>query len=273
MAAAAGVGSDSIWYAPSNVNNDMHAADASRQPLAVADFEALVGFPLDPFQVEAVEAYLSGHSVLVAAPTGTGKTAIAELAVLDALRRGARAIYTTPIKALSNQKLRDFRALIGRAVEGGLLDPGTDVGLLTGDIVLNSDASLLVMTTEVLRNMLVQGRHLPDEAAVVVFDEVHYMGDPERGTAWEESILLSPPAVQFVCLSATVPNLDELAEWIRGAHGELTTILHEHRTVPLEHRYFVDGKAHLVVDADGRRRANFKGVGGELARKITRPGQ
>jgi ATP-dependent RNA helicase HelY len=244
-----------------------------RPPLTVAEFEVLIGFPLDPFQVEAVEAYLTGRSVLVAAPTGTGKTAIAELAVLDALRRGARAIYTTPIKALSNQKLRDFRALIERAVERGLLDAGAEVGLLTGDIVLNADASLLVMTTEVLRNMLVQGRHLPDEAAVIVFDEVHYMGDPERGTAWEESILLSPPAVQFICLSATVPNLDELAEWIRAAHGELTTISHEERAVPLEHRYFLDGKAHLVIDAQGRRHTSFRGVGGELARRITRPGQ
>jgi len=141
MAAAAGVGSDSIWYAPSNVNNDMHAADASRQPLAVADYEALVGFPLDPFQAEAVEAYLRGHSVLVAAPTGTGKTAIAELAVLDALRRGGRAIYTTPIKALSNQKLRDFRKLLERGAERGLIDPGREAGLLTGDIVLNQDAT------------------------------------------------------------------------------------------------------------------------------------
>src|SRR3954471_19998221 len=123
-------------------------------PLDIATFEELLGFSLDPFQAEAVAAYLGGHSVLVAAPTGTGKTAIAELAVLDALRRGGRAIYTTPIKALSNQKLRDFRALVGRAVERDLLDGDADVGLLTGDIVLNANARLLVMTTEVLRNML-----------------------------------------------------------------------------------------------------------------------
>jgi ATP-dependent RNA helicase HelY len=241
-------------------------------PLDLATFEALVGFQLDSFQVEAIEAYLSGRSVLVAAPTGTGKTAIAEFAVLDALRRGARALYTTPIKALSNQKLRDFRKLLAQATERGLLPEGHDAGLLTGDIVVNPDASLLVMTTEVLRNMLVQGRQLPDEAAVVVFDEVHYMGDPERGTAWEESILLSPPAVQLVCLSATVPNLEEVADWIRSAHGDLTTVLYDHRTVPLEHRYFVDGAAAVIVDADGRRRASFRGVGGELARRISRPG-
>ena len=241
-------------------------------PLDLAAFEDLLGFRLDPFQGEAVEAYLGGASVLVAAPTGTGKTAIAEFAALDALRRGARVIYTTPIKALSNQKLRDFRKLLERATERGLVPPGHEAGLLTGDIVLDPDASLLVMTTEVLRNMLVQGRSMPEEAAVVVFDEVHYMGDPERGTAWEESILLSPPGIQLICLSATVPNLDEVADWIRSAHGDLTAILHDTRAVPLEHRYFVDGKAHVAVDADGRRRASFKGVGGELARKISRPG-
>jgi ATP-dependent RNA helicase HelY len=241
-------------------------------PLDVAAFEDLLGFRLDPFQGEAVEAYLAGESVLVAAPTGTGKTAIAEFAALDALRRGARVLYTTPIKALSNQKLRDFRRLLQRATERGLIPPGQEAGLLTGDIVLNPDAGLLVMTTEVLRNMLVQGRKLPDEAAVVVFDEVHYMGDPERGTAWEESILLSPPAVQLICLSATVPNLHEVADWIRSTHGDLTAILHDERAVPLEHRYFVDGKAHVIVDADGRVVRTFKGVGGELARRITRPG-
>src|SRR5688572_33179782 len=121
-------------------------------PLDLATFEELIGFTLDPFQAEAIEAYLGGRSVLVAAPTGTGKTAIAEFAALDALRRGAKALYTTPIKALSNQKLRDFRKLLERATERGLLPPGHEPGLLTGDIVINSDASLLVMTTEVLRN-------------------------------------------------------------------------------------------------------------------------
>src|SRR3954452_11512856 len=137
-------------------------------PLDIATFEELLGFSLDPFQAEAVAAYLGGHSVLVAAPTGTGKTAIAEFAALDALRRGARAIYTTPIKALSNQKLRDFRALLQRARERDLIPANVDGGLLTGDIVLNAEPRLLVMTPEVLRNMLVQGRRMPDEAAVVV---------------------------------------------------------------------------------------------------------
>ena len=239
---------------------------------SATEFEALLGFSLDPFQREAIDAFASGHSVLVAAPTGTGKTAIAEYAALDALSRGARAIYTTPIKALSNQKFRDFGRLLERAAERGLLDAGQDVGLLTGDIVVNSNGRLLVMTTEVLRNMLVQNRRTPEEAAVLVFDEVHYMGDPERGTAWEESILLSPPRVPLVCLSATVPNAAEVAAWIRAAHGELRSIFHGERAVPLEHRYFLDGRNHLVLDADGARHGQFAGVGGELARRIDRPG-
>ncbi|MCC6175002.1 MAG: DEAD/DEAH box helicase [Chloroflexi bacterium] len=242
------------------------------RPLSLEAFEALLGFSLDPFQRDAIEAYRAGHSVLVAAPTGTGKTAVAEYAALDAIARGARALYTTPIKALSNQKFRDFRKLLERAAAAGLLSADREAGLLTGDLVVNPNAHLLVMTTEVLRNMLVQGRRMPDEAGVVVFDEIHYMGDRERGTAWEESILLSPPSVPFVCLSATVPNLEEVAEWIRSAHGELTSIFHDERAVPLEHRYFVDGKAQLTIDATGTRRASFRGVGGELARNISRPG-
>ena len=241
-------------------------------PVEVAAFEALLGFPLDPFQREAVDSYTAGRSVLVAAPTGTGKTAIAEYAALDALARGGRALYTTPIKALSNQKFRDFQRLVDRATEVGLVGPGQTVGLLTGDVVVNPEARLLVMTTEVLRNMLVQGRSTPNEAGVIVFDEVHYMGDPERGTAWEEAILLSPPAVPLVCLSATVPNADEVAAWIRSAHGELDCILYAHRAIPLEHRYYLDGRAHLVLDASGRRRTSFKGIGGELARRVSRPG-
>ena len=137
-------------------------------------FQARLPFPLDPFQLEAMRALASGKSVLVAAPTGTGKTVIAELGVALARGAGLRAFYTTPIKALSNQKYRDFAR-----------QHGEQVGLLTGDVVVNPDGQVLVMTTEVLRNMLVQGADLSD-VGVVVFDEVHYMGDPERGTAWEE---------------------------------------------------------------------------------------
>src|SRR5918911_741458 len=197
----------------------------------------------------------------LAAPTGTGKTVIAEFGVFLARRAGLRAIYTTPIKALSNQKYRDFKAVYG-----------DEAGLLTGDIVLNADGSVLVMTTEVLRNMVVQREQRLDDIGVLVFDEVHYVGDKERGTAWEEAILLAPKGVPMVCLSATVPNADEVAAWLRAARGEMECIFHDERAVPLEHRYFVDGKAQLVVDAQGRRRKSLKGVGGELASRYRRGG-
>lgn len=228
-------------------------APEAGEPL-IADFQARYPYPFDPFQVDAMRALARGSSVLVAAPTGTGKTVIAEFGVFLAHRAGLRSIYTTPIKALSNQKYRDFRAVYG-----------DEAGLLTGDIVLNPSGRVLVMTTEVLRNMLVQREQRLDDIGVIVFDEVHYVGDRERGTAWEEAILLAPGGVPLVCLSATVPNVDEVAAWLRAARGDLECIVHEERAVPLEHRYFLDGKAHLVVDASGRRRKWFPGVGGELA--------
>jgi len=223
----------------------------------VAEFEAGLPFALDPFQREAMLALALSQSVLVAAPTGTGKTIVAEFAVHLAHRRGLRALYTAPIKALSNQKYRDLRERYGDAV-----------GLLTGDLVLQPDAAIQVMTTEVLRNRLVQGTDRLDDVGVIVFDEVHYMGDPERGTAWEEAILLAPRHVPLVCLSATVPNADEIAAWLRDAHGHLACIFHDQRAVPLEVQYFVDGRGHLVLDAEGRREAWFRGVGGELGSRL-----
>src|SRR5919199_5263162 len=234
----------------------------------VAEFTASQPYSLDDFQLEAIRALANRHSVLVAAPTGTGKTIVGEFGVFMARREGARAIYTTPIKALSNQKFRDFRHRWGDA----------EVGLLTGDVVVNRDAPILVMTTEVLRNMLVTGASLADVGAIV-FDEVHYMGDAERGTAWEESILLAPRHVPLVCLSATVPNAAEIAEWIRDAHGDLTCVFHEQRAVPLEHRYWLpgpDAQKHAftvstVLDADGNITSaarRLRGVGGELAGRV-----
>src|SRR3984893_15904750 len=188
----------------------------------VDEFTASLPYPLDDFQIEAARALANGHSVLVAAPTGTGKTVIGEFGIFMARKYKQRAIYTTPIKALSNQKFRDFRARWG----------DDEVGLLTGDVVVNREAPVLVMTTEVLRNMLVTGASI-DDVGCIVFDEVHYMGDAARGTAWEESILLAPRHVPLVCLSATVPNSSEIAEWIRIAHGELPCIFHVQRAVPL----------------------------------------
>src|SRR6266511_2757861 len=181
-------------------------------------------------EAEAMVALAAGQSVLVAAPTGTGKTVVAEFAVHLAHARGLRSLYTTPIKALSNQKYRDVRARYGDAV-----------GLLTGDLVVEPDAAIQVMTTEVLRNRLVQGTDALDDVGTIVFDEVHYMGDPERGTAWEESILLCPRRIPLVCLSATVPNADEIATWLRDVHGDLACVFHDERAVPLEVQYFLDG--------------------------------
>jgi ATP-dependent RNA helicase HelY len=254
------------------MNLDRHSVSAAPDP--VADFEARYPYRFDHFQLDAMRALARGSSVLVAAPTGTGKTVIAEFGIFltrQARAYGAdrsadhrpraplRAIYTTPIKALSNQKYRDFRAIYG-----------DEVGLLTGDVVLNPGGSVLVMTTEVLRNMLVQREQKLDDVGVIVFDEVHYVGDKERGTAWEEAILLAPQGVPLVCLSATVPNADEIAAWLRSARGDLECIFHDERAVPLEHRYFVQSKAHLVVDAHGKRRNWFRGIGGELASRYRR---
>ncbi len=234
-------------------------ADTSSEPKVPAHlaFAERYPFPLDDFQLQAMEALTHGKSVLVAAPTGTGKTVVAEFGVDQALAAGLRAFYTTPIKALSNQKFRDFQA-----------GYGDQVGLVTGDLTINPDGRLLVMTTEVLRNMLIQSGAAPADLGVVIFDEVHYVGDLQRGTAWEEAILLAPPHLPFVCLSATVPNALEVASWIRSSHGDLVCIEHHERAVPLEHYYFVDGKASRLIDTDGKRTDRIPRVGGELAGRI-----
>src|SRR5690606_6489834 len=169
----------------------------------IEQFAVFYPFPLAPFQREAIETFLAGDSVMVAAPTGTGKTVIAEFGVYEASRRGGRVIYTTPIKALSNQKFRDLRAWYGDRV-----------GLLTGDVSENATAPVVVMTTEVLRNMLLQTPWDLESVDCVIFDEVHYIADPERGTTWEEAIILCPDHIQLVCLSATVSNAGEIADWI-----------------------------------------------------------
>src|SRR5919205_102007 len=177
----------------------------------------------------------SGRSVMVAAPTSSGKTVVAEYALWRSLQLGSRAIYTTPIKALSNQKRRDLEALF----------PG-QVGLLTGDRSEHADAPIVVMTTEVLRNMLVEDPDSLNWVTYVVFDEVHYLADPDRGTVWEEAIIACPPTVQLVCLSATIANADEIAAWISQTHRETSLVRHDERPVPLEHFYFTQNKLHLV---------------------------
>lgn len=230
-------------------------AEIDRQ---VAQFAAQYPFPLDPFQVLAAQAFLRGDSVMVAAPTGTGKTIVAEFGIYEAVRRRGRVFYTTPIKALSNQKFRDLRQIYGDAV-----------GLLTGDISENSAAQIVVMTTEVLRNMLMQSPWELESIDVVIFDEIHYLADPERGTTWEEAIILCPEHIQLVCLSATVANADEIAAWIGRTHRPITLITHLERAVPLALYYFLDGEPREVIDHTGRQVASFSKIGGEIRRRGT----
>src|SRR3989338_2385541 len=176
-------------------------------------------FKLDQFQEQAINALKSGVSVVVSAPTGAGKTAIAEYVIEEALKTKERVFYTTPLKALSNQKFHDFQKKYGRE----------NVGIVTGDTSVNRDAQILVMTTEIYRNML-YGTVLGsvDEnlrrLRYLVLDECHYMNDPERGTVWEESIIYSPINVQILALSATIANANELTEWITNVHGETKLI-------------------------------------------------
>lgn len=274
----------------------------------VQQFAETQPFPLDPYQIEASLHLADGRSVLVAAPTGTGKTVVAEMGIWQARGAGRRAIYTTPLKALSNQKFRDLREMYG----------AESVGLLTGDIVENPRAPIVVMTTEIYRNMLLEGlraaqitpqeeaeellapvrnrqtRRDPDaplpaddvaelarqtaldeelsSVSCVILDELHYLSDPGRGPVWEEAIIHSPSHVRLIGLSATVNNADELRRWMEYVHGPTALVYHDERTVPLEHFYYLDGKLHLVQDAEGRRTERFPGIGGEakLARLLNR---
>lgn len=186
-------------------------------------FAALYDFSLDDFQRKACESLADGRGVLVAAPTGSGKTLVGEFAVHLALEQGGKCFYTTPIKALSNQKFADFTVRYG----------AERVGLLTGDNSINGDAPIVVMTTEVLRNMLYAGSGTLSGLRFVVMDEVHYLADRSRGAVWEEVIIHLPESVAVVSLSATVSNAEEFGEWLATVRGENDTIVEERRPVPL----------------------------------------
>ncbi|GAA2619800.1 DEAD/DEAH box helicase [Dactylosporangium fulvum] len=200
----------------------LRAEQEARHP-ALAEFVEEIDFTLDPFQAEACEALERGTGVLVCAPTGAGKTVVGEFAVHLALRQGRKCFYTTPIKALSNQKYNDLVERHGPE----------RVGLLTGDNAINGDAPVVVMTTEVLRNMLYSGSSALQGLSYVVMDEVHYLADRFRGAVWEEVIIHLPESVTLVSLSATVSNAEEFADWLVTVRGETSVVVSEHRPVPL----------------------------------------
>ncbi|MEU0521176.1 DEAD/DEAH box helicase [Streptosporangium sp. NPDC006007] len=212
---------------------------------ALTSFRGLYDFELDDFQLDACRALEAGDGVLVAAPTGSGKTVVGEFAVHLALQEGRKCFYTTPIKALSNQKYNDLVKRYGAA----------KVGLLTGDNSVNGEAPIVVMTTEVLRNMLYAGSATLAGLGFVVMDEVHYLADRFRGAVWEEVIIHLPESVRLAALSATVSNAEEFGEWLGEVRGDTSVIVDEHRPVPLWQHMLVGHRLHdlFVSDEDGRR--------------------
>lgn len=216
-------------------------------------------FTLDPFQQLSVHCIQRNESVLVSAHTSAGKTVVAEYAIAQCLKNNQRVIYTSPIKALSNQKYREFKEDFG------------DVGLMTGDVTINPTATCLVMTTEILRSMLYRGSEIMREVGWVVFDEVHYLRDKSRGVVWEETIILLPDKVRYVFLSATIPNAMQFAEWIAKIHSQPCHVVYtDFRPTPLQHYFFPEGSdgIHLIVDEKGSfREENFSKAMATIADK------
>lgn len=236
-----------------------------------SEFVELVSFDLDPFQERSLDLFDRGESVLVAAPTGSGKTVVGLYGIYVMLRGRTRAFYTTPLKALSNQKYLEFCTLFG-----------TDqVGLLTGDNTINAGANVVVMTTEVLRNMIYAESQDLSEVGLVVLDEVHYLQNPYRGSVWEEVIIHLPLETRLICLSATVSNAEEFASWMKTVRGSMEAVIEETRPVELEHLYAFgskyDRQVHLMPTfIDGK--VNPEGSGldppwlaGSLNRRGARP--
>jgi len=189
----------------------------------------------DAFQEKAINYIKEGHSVIVSAPTGAGKTVIAEYVINDCLAKGTRAVYTAPIKALSNQKFREFQQSFPEKI-----------GILTGDVSINPHAPILIMTTEIFRNKILEEGTDLSEYSWIIFDEIHYLDDYERGTVWEESLVFLPEHMNMLALSATIPNIDEFSEWIHSIHNRPLKIVKEtHRPVPLHFYYQCQGE---IVD-------------------------
>ncbi|MBC7595258.1 MAG: DEAD/DEAH box helicase [Kineosporiaceae bacterium] len=219
------------------------AVSIDRDYPALADFRNLYDFPLDQFQINACRAVEDGNGVLVAAPTGSGKTIVGEFAVHLALAQGRKCFYTTPIKALSNQKFNDLVERYG----------ADKVGLLTGDNTINGEAPIVIMTTEVLRNMLYAGSRTLTGLGFVVMDEVHYLANRFRGAVWEEVIIHLPESVSVVSLSATVSNAEEFGAWLTEVRGNNVTIVEEKRPVPLYQHVMVGRRIYPLFAPDGER--------------------
>ncbi|HUH08841.1 MAG TPA: DEAD/DEAH box helicase [Egibacteraceae bacterium] len=236
---------------------DRHSAESLLERFAVG-----YDFPLDDFQIAGITALIEERSTLVAAPTGAGKTVVGEFAVWHALERGGKCFYTTPIKALSNQKFSDLSARHG----------AERVGLLTGDNSVNGEAPVVVMTTEVLRNMLYEASPTLRGLHAVVLDEVHYLGDRARGAVWEEVIIQLPPSVQLACLSATVSNAEELGAWLRAVRDSCDVVISEHRPVPLEHDYAINDRIYPVFKLGGGKAGKRTSVSDAAAARQARSG-
>jgi ATP-dependent RNA helicase HelY len=236
------------------------AAGGDRHPV-LAEFKGHYDFALDDFQIEACRVVENGHGVLVAAPTGSGKTVVGEFAVHLALTTGRKCFYTTPIKALSNQKYHDLVARYG----------ADQVGLLTGDSSVNGEAPVVVMTTEVLRNMLYAGSGTLLGLGFVVMDEVHYLADRSRGAVWEEVIIHLPESVAVISLSATVSNAEEFGEWLETVRGDTTTIVAERRPVPLYQHVLVGRRLmDLFATSDVDAAAGFVKEGSPVNAELLR---
>ena len=251
----------------------IRAQSKSKFPISER-FSQSFSFLLDDFQVEGCRTLEIGESVLIAAPTGSGKTIVGEFALYLALEQGKKAFYTTPIKALSNQKYQDFSEVFGFE----------KVGLLTGDNSINSEADIVVMTTEVLRNMLYSSSKTLENLRYVVMDEVHYLADRFRGAVWEETLIHLPESVQIAALSATVSNAEEFGEWLKLIRGNTRVIVTEKRPVPLYQQVLMGNKLlDLFVDSGKvnpqvlrEERASFRGFKGDKWRdqksiKLSRP--
>lgn len=224
-----------------NSNTDESVYGTLSNPAYSGEMAKTYPFKLDPFQQVSVACLERKESVLVSAHTSAGKTAVAEYAIAMSFRDKQRVIYTSPLKALSNQKYRE------------LSQEFKDVGLMTGDVTIAPNASCLVMTTEILRGMLYRGSEVLKEVAWVIFDEIHYMKDRERGVVWEESIIFLQPAIKMVFLSATMSNATEFAEWICYLHKQPCHVVYtDFRPTPLQHYVFPMGGSGLYLVVDER---------------------